>query len=226
MKLLFILTLFFKSNAFINKSSLKLYNITKFKKSDKVDDYLELIRYKNILPTFLLNFSGAFISNPSFDIFHFIISSIDTILILASSMIINDLFDINIDKINNPTRPLITGKITINEAKIITIILLSIVEILTINYLPIESQMIIQYAIINIIIYTPIIKKITFIKNISCASLIAFVLYFSSLTINNLLITTTSFIFFGSLSNELLLDITDYEGDKKKQYKYNTSSIW
>ena len=63
-----------------------------------------------------------------------------------------------------------------------------------------------------------------FIKNISCASLVAFGIYFAGLASNNsniiltqnisLLYVATRLIFFGSLYNELLLDMYDSEGDK------------
>ena len=64
--------------------------------------------------------------------------------------------------------------------------------------------------------YTPILKRITLIKNISCASLVSFSLFFSALASSQstmllsnknfgLLSITMGYIFFGSLSNELLL---------------------
>jgi len=81
-------------------------------------------------------------------------------------------------------------------------------------------NLIIQLSILNIIIYTPILKKITFIKNISCASLISFAPIFSGLTtnINNnycLLYTLCGMIFLGSFYNEILLDIRDKDDDEK-----------
>jgi 4-hydroxybenzoate polyprenyltransferase len=209
----------------IIKPNLKLYH----KPNEKLQDYLSLIRYNNILPTALLNISGGLIINPSIKIFSsipFIITIINTFLITSSSMIINDLYDFEIDKINNPTRPLVTGKININEAKYLTIGLLSLTEILTFIFLNKKLNLIIQLAIINIIIYTPILKKITLIKNISCALLISFAPIFSGLALNTnnslfKMITVTSLIFLGSLYCEILLDIRDREGDKK----YNIKTI-
>lgn len=203
----------------IIKPNLKLYSSP----NNKLNGYLELIRYEYIFPTTLLNLSGGWIMNPSIDLLFnkpFIISVMNTLLIMSSSMILNDIYDIEIDKINNPGRPLVTGKISVNEAKILVFCLLGLTEILSNSFLDTNLNLIIQLSIINIIIYTPILKKITFVKNISCASLVAFSPIFSGLAanINNnyeLLYILSGMIFLGSLFCEILLDICDKNGDEE-----------
>jgi 4-hydroxybenzoate polyprenyltransferase len=144
-------------------------------------------------------------------------------------MIVNDMYDVEIDRINNPTRPLVTGQVSINEAFGLFFLFICMAEILTIGFLPENFKYIIDLAIINITIYTPFLKRIPLIKNISCAALVAFTIYFSGLSSVNGLITThdnykfliiaMNLIFGGSLSNEILLDIRDYEGDKDNNIK-------
>jgi len=156
----------------------------------------------------------------------FIVSTISTLLIMSSSMIINDIYDIEVDKINNSNRPLITGEISIKEAIIYNFFLLGITEYLSLNYLKNNLQWIIHLVILLINIYTPILKKILFIKNIFCASLVSFSIFFTGLSVTNSeLIKNSNFpifsialnlIFFGSLSNEIVLDIRDYDGDKNQ----------
>jgi 4-hydroxybenzoate polyprenyltransferase len=201
--------------------------------NSKLAGIVSLLRPKSILPTLLLNFSGGWIMNPSLHNLlqcpSFIIATINTILILASSMIINDIYDVQIDRINNPTRPLVTGQVSIDEAFGLFILLISMAEILTIGFLPNNFKYIIDFAMINITIYTPFLKRIPLIKNISCAALVAFTIYFSGLSSVNGLITThenykfliiaMNLIFGGSLSNEILLDIRDYHGDKDNNIK-------
>lgn len=196
--------------------------------NSKLAGIISLLRPKSILPTLLLNFSGGWIMNPSLHNLlqcpSFIVATINTILILASSMIVNDMYDVEIDRINNPTRPLVTGQVSINEAFALFFLFICTAEILTIGFLPENFKYIIDLAIINITIYTPFLKRIPLIKNISCAALVAFTIYFSGLSSVNGLITThenykfliiaMNLIFGGSLSNEILLDIRDYEGDK------------
>lgn len=241
LKILFLLFLnislsfkFQNNNKILNNNKVTnnklLYNNDKhnnyFIKKNKINNFLELIRYKNIIPSFFLSFSGGFIINSSinelFENTNFIISSIITILIMSTSMIINDLYDIDIDKINNKNRPLVTGEITKSEAIISVILLSSLIEYFN-SYLSHNLQIIVNVSLFLIYIYTPIIKKIFLIKNIFCALLISFSIFFSGLStseslINNknydLFLIEISLIFFGSLYNEILLDITDIKGDK------------
>lgn len=191
----------------------------------KINSILTLIRPQNILPTTVLCFSGGWITNPSFvnliKTKSFIVATLSTLLIMSCSMVLNDLFDIEVDKINNPTRPLITGEITKKEAILLSLGLLSITEILSFVYFPRFLQHIIHAAIVNIVAYTPIFKKIPIIKNISCASLISFSVIFTGLAANmnimgkiDYLMTFVRLLFFGSLYNEIILDIRDYDGDK------------
>lgn len=194
----------------------------------KMKSYLRLIRYKNILPTVGLSLTGGFLVNPHF--YNIITSKkliISTLIIvgaMSSSMIMNDLFDMKIDRINNPTRPLITGEVSEKEAHILNLIILVGVELLNMLYLPPNFQNMIHFVLFSLFIYTPKIKKITFLKNIYCASIVSFASYFSAMVYSSSLNSATiqnirlfklfsQTIFFGSLFNEILLDIRDREGD-------------
>jgi len=194
----------------------------------KCNSFFKIIRAQSILPTFLLCFSGGWMINPSINLLYsksFIVSTINTILIMSSSMVLNDIYDLEIDKLNSPNRPLVNGEIKISEAILIAVLLLGSVEYLTLKYLSDTSQLIIQLIIIKINLYTPIIKRIVVVKNISCASLVAFSLFFAGLSITNtimisnknfnLLLIAMSIVFFGSWSNEIILDMRDIIGDKK-----------
>jgi len=145
---------------------------------------------------------------------------------MSSSMIINDIFDLEIDKINNPKRPLVTGEITKTDAFFFNCFLISLTELLSFKYLASNSILFVNLALLNVTIYTPILKRILFIKNLSCAFLVSFSLFFSGLACinsniplnnksNSLLWIAARTIFFGSLFNELLLDMHDYKGDKE-----------
>jgi geranylgeranylglycerol-phosphate geranylgeranyltransferase len=139
-------------------------------------------------------------------------------------MVINDIYDVEIDRINSPHRPLVNGEVTMKEAYLLSLLLLGGTEYLTFRFLPFNLQMIIQLAILQVLLYTPILKRVFLIKNISCAALISFSIFFNALASagNSLLYTNKnfgllgialSFIFFGSWSNELILDMRDIEGD-------------
>jgi 4-hydroxybenzoate polyprenyltransferase len=197
---------------------------------------LRLVRVNNFAPTLLLCFTGGWIMDPSFSHFihstSFLASTLDTVFIMFASMAINDIYDVKIDKINNPTRPLITGELQVKDALFIVLLLLGATEYITLQYLPGNLQVIIQCIILQIILYTPVLKKIPIIKNISCATLVAFSIFFAGLStsasVDKIMTTNThfgllsiamSFVFFGSWANEILLDIRDAEGDKENNIK-------
>lgn len=197
----------------------------------KSNDFMKLIRPQSILPTSLLCFSGGFMMNPSIlgllQTPSFIISTVNTILIMSSSMVINDIFDIENDRINSPHRPLVTGVISVKEAVVFFIGLLSLTEFLNMRFLSPHLQNIVHLSIINILLYTPIYKKIPFIKNVFCAFMVAFSLFFSGLSATkglielnpgfNIFSVALSIIFFGSWYNEVLLDMGDIEGDRENR---------
>jgi 4-hydroxybenzoate polyprenyltransferase len=217
-----------KTKAIFYKNQTTIINIDIIKPPNKIQSLLKLIRSNNIIPTTLLCFSGGWIMNPSItNLLHsqpFIVSILDTILILSASMALNDIYDLEIDKINSPSRPLVNGEIKIYEAFLLSLLLIGTSEYLTFTYLPDNLKFIIQLVIIQMIVYTPILKRILIIKNVSCASLVSFSLFFSGLAASNeimslhknigLLSVAMSLIFFGSWCNELLLDMRDKEGDK------------
>jgi geranylgeranylglycerol-phosphate geranylgeranyltransferase len=221
---------------------LKINQITKIKKNnfilnsknnkitEKIKNISILTRSNNILSTFFLSFCGGWLVEPSFDkLIHstqFLSINLICIVVLLLSMIINDLADIELDKINNPNRPLVSGAITKKEAIGISIFFYILIEFLSFSFLSSNLQNITNIILFGLLLYTPIFKKITFIKNLFCAFIVSFTLYYSSFAIkpefftnNIILLTAIKYIFLGSLSIELLLDITDKDGDKKNNIK-------
>lgn len=193
----------------------------------KINGLVTLIRPINVLPTLFLTLFGGWIVHPSYTVFllpKFLVTMVDTVIIMSSSMIINDIYDVEIDKHNNPNRPLVKGIITIKEAVFASMLLLVLAEYLNLSLLSTNLQWVVHVSILNILLYTPVFKKITFVKNLSCASLVALSIFFGALSTDTLLgindgftILTISLnlVFLGCLYNELLLDMCDLEGDKE-----------
>jgi len=196
---------------------------------NKLKEFRRLIRPKSILPTVFLCGAGGFIMNPSlYNLIHsktFITSTVSTILILSSSMVINDVYDVKIDLINNPGRPIASGRVKIYEAILLYVLLIGSAESLSLRFLPTMQQLIINFIIFLTGIYTPFLKRVPLFKNIACAWIVSLTLFFSGTTSSQNLIVienknfgilsiAMSLVFYGSLSNEILLDIRDYDGDK------------
>ena len=192
----------------------------------KMKSIAKLIRVESTFPTLLLCFSGGWITNPSFYNLllskTFITSTINTIFVMYISMIINDIFDLEVDKYNNPSRPLVTGDINVKEAIGYASLLTVAIEYSAYMWLPVVQQNFLQLVLLNVLLYTHYFKKVMILKNVSCAYLVAFSIYFAGLgstngnIINNinLLKVASRLIFFDSFMNELLLDMKDRYGDK------------
>jgi geranylgeranylglycerol-phosphate geranylgeranyltransferase len=144
---------------------------------------------------------------------------------MSNSMIINDIFDSDVDKINKPNRIIPSGKIKSEFAILIASIIFVTTNVLSALFLKDIQTYIIFITNLSIVLYTPIFKKIPLLKNIFCATVITTSLYFSGLSTNNvdtnniLLIISMIYLFFGTISREILMDTFDVEGDKKNNIK-------
>lgn len=191
---------------------------------NKVIETIRLTRPQNIPATLALSVAGSHIMNP-LSPKSYILPCIESILVMSNSMVLNDIWDIEADRINTPERPLVKGIVKKREAIVFSLVLTGITEIINIVYLPRHIHWIIHSALLYIHLYTPILKRIPLIKNISCALLVSFSLIFSGLSSSisvpflenpnrGILYIVANSIFGGSLTNEILLDIRDEKGDR------------
>lgn len=202
---------------------------------DKWCAYNNLLRTQNCFPTFLLNFLGGWLMMPSHKLLlnnHFWIFSLITQLTMMNSMVVNDIFDLKVDLINSNNRPLVNKQITIKEAKCIYVTITIIIKFLSILFFYKNYFFLYIYGINMVLfLYTPYLKKILLVKNITCSSVVGSTILMTSksminnnLNINmnqimnqniNLINITSRFLFLSSLYIELLLDIKDIKGDKE-----------
>lgn len=192
---------------------------------NKMTEGIRLTRPQNIPATISLGLAGATIMNPSVSLRELIIPCIQSTLIMSNSMVMNDIYDIELDRVNSPERPLIKGTVTKKEAIGFSLLLTGITEVVNILYLETHLRWMIRGALVYIHLYTPILKRIPVIKNIACASLVAFSVVFSGLSASTyvpffknprrgVLYVVANVIFGGSWINEILLDMRDLVGDK------------
>ena len=134
---------------------------------------------------------------------------------LAAGNIINDIFDIEIDKINCPLRPLPSGKITIKEAYILisVLILLSLIISFLVSYI---AFIIVIVSHLILFLYSKFLKSIPLVGNISIAFLTGLVFIFGGVVVGNpsAAIVPAIFAFLINLVRELVKDIQDIEGDR------------
>ncbi len=183
----------------------------------KVFDFIRLTRPFNGLMVFLCVFAGAFSAGSNFHINReLILISIVSLIVTLSANIINDYFDLEIDMINRPQRPLPSNKISPVFALYISIFLFFLSFFIS-SFLNWKINIIVFLAVIISFFYTPIFKRIIFIKNFTVAINVAFAFLCGGLAVNSFVsaIPMALFAFFISIFREIMKDIYDFDGDKR-----------
>ncbi|MFC2143219.1 UbiA family prenyltransferase [Candidatus Aenigmatarchaeota archaeon] len=153
-----------------------------------------------------------------------ILALVVTFLITGAGNVINDYFDHKIDRINRPTRPIPSGRMTRKKAAGYYVIL-SIIGLIVSYFVSIPFLTIALFNIIILSIYSWKLKKIAFIGNISVAYLAASNFLAAGLILNGFYsIPFTILLFFGisligTIAREITKDVEDVEGDRKSGAK-------
>jgi len=200
----------------------------------KFKHFFQLIRFKNLLLLafvqllFWIHFNDNFTT--TINIIQFILLTTTTIFLAAAGNVINDFFDIEVDKINKPNKVLVGNVISkkktlhlyyfLNFFGIISGISLAIINDKT-NYGLI-------FIIISILLYfySKSFKKIALLGNLIVSIFIAFsillIQLFPSIHLisvesyvrnRNLIFIYATFAFFLNFIREIIKDIEDIDGD-------------
>lgn len=176
--------------------------------------YITILRPVNCTVTFISVLIGAWIGKGIVFPPALVLAGLIGFTVCAYGNIINDLHDIDIDRINNPDRPLASGKATKRGAVLLAIlfILLSILASISLGVSPF---ILVTGAAIVLYLYAYFIKK-TILANI-IISLIAGTgfLLGGMITRNNFCIYPYLFSFFIHMPREIIKDILDIEGDRQ-----------
>lgn len=179
--------------------------------------YIKIIRPLNCVITALVVIVGGVISSTDYSIDSLLVlASLVAALTAASGNVINDLFDIEIDKIVHPNRPLAKGELEIIEVRIFYVLLIITASAITfnLNYLLFVVTVL---AILILFFYSAYIKKIPLLGNVVVALLTALAFLFGGIAVNNIsgAVLPAIFAFLINLIRELVKDAEDIEGDKK-----------
>lgn len=166
-------------------------------------------------------------------IFNIIFGVLIYFFISGSSMIINDYYDVEIDKINRPERTIPRGSISLKQAKILWVVTILIASMLSIihSLLFIGYQLFIGYLVSIIVVFMAFIgwfyaawgKKSGFFGNIIVGISFSIGLIYGAM-LNNAGIPPYIYYFFLTsffllLSREVIKGCEDIEGDKKEGVK-------
>ena len=182
----------------------------------KISALFEMTRIsKNILPT---TFVIAASAQPPINYGGFTAATAMVHLLASTSMVVNDIWDLDADRINHPTRPLSRGVVTRREAAAFAALLSATYIYLGVKFIPLTASPIWMLSFLIIHTYTPVLKRICLIKNLSCAAVISATVPFIALSsggcVKPFLWVFAHVVFVGAMYKELLMDIMDGRGDK------------
>lgn len=205
--------------------------------------YLRLIRFPNLIivafTQYLLEFlilipafSAAGLS-PALDIPRFLLLVCSTMLIAAGGYVINDIEDVEIDRINKPEKQIVGRLISVKSAWVYYFILfflgfvISLYLAIHINNLPLLS--IYPAAWLLLYLYSKYFKKMPLIGNVTVAvfcALVAGIVLFAErhafmelvnmgvhFKVTAVFIFYLFFAFISTLYREIIKDLEDHQGD-------------
>ncbi len=134
-------------------------------------------------------------------------------LVCAFGNVVNDLYDIEIDRINNPSRPLPSGRVTDRGAKIFGLVL-SVIAILFAFSLGLFPVLVVVFALVLLFAYAVNVKR-TIFGNFVVAFITGLSFVLGGLVNRNVYcIIPFIFSFFIHLPREIIKDVIDLKGDK------------
>lgn len=231
MKVQFIILLIYLTsycNAFTNnlvklkmKKNTALYNLSPIS-NNKLNYYYKLTRPNSLIYEFALPITGSYLSTKKLSILlnhNVILVGILSVIIASNCMIINDYYDyisgtdkLKKDKILN--NKLLLPDEVFHTSTYITLFSYYLISLITNNL----ARHILSNSIILGYLYTPIFKKITFIKNIIVSFIISQSIIVGCLVADGnfkLIIPCLIYLFNLIMWQEIILDINDIDGDKK-----------
>lgn len=198
-----------------------------------IRDYLDLIRVKNcLIASFGTVIAGLIASNFNIHLLdRVLLAALVVFLICGFGNVINDIYDIDIDRINKPHRPLPSGRISLKSAKIL-------VWIMAISGLLISlfNWICFIIALVNTLIlylYAKRFKRDKRIGNLLVAYLTGSVFLFGGASVGNIFITFILFLcaMLTTWAREIVKDFEDIEGDRSRgvlslPIKYGKRSLY
>jgi len=179
--------------------------------------YIEIIRPLNCIMAALAVYIAAVVAGAGFYPSDLVIYGMFAVFsICGAGMIINDYFDIEIDSVNRPDRPLPSGRIKNNLALAYSCILF-IIGISLAYMINIYCFSMAILASLLLLLYPAVLKKIILLGHIAVSLLVALTFVFGGFIVMNYMpvIWLVLLAFMSNTGREIYKSIEDVLGDKK-----------
>lgn len=183
-------------------------------KKNKFSGAIQISRPVNVLISFLSIFIAAFITGTIRPIINVLLACFSGGIIMAAANTINDYYDIEIDKINKPKRPLAQGFITPSFA-----FRLAYIEFgagILLSALINKAALLVALSVSTVLmLYSYRLKRMSLIGNIAVSFSTAMAFIYGGISVNrvNLTLVPAILAFFFHFGREIIKDIQDMTGD-------------
>lgn len=178
--------------------------------------YFELLRPINLLIGGFAVVVGFLLLKTGFDLKLLSLGILSVVLVMGGGNGLNDYYDIEIDRINQPKRPIPSGKITPGGALTFSIILL-LAGVIISAFISLKPFLFTLLVIIALFIYNRYLKKSFLIGNILVSLLGGAVFIYIALVFDSPLkmaLYPFLFAFLFHLGREVIKDTLDIKGDR------------
>lgn len=177
--------------------------------------FLQLVRPVNVaivLGTIVV--AGILAKPDGWNMLWVLVAGISGALIAAGGNAINDYFDVQVDKINRPDRPLPRGTVTLDAARIIWMYTSGAGLALS-AFLGVWNLLIAAVWVGGLYVYSRRLKGTVLVGNVSVAFMTGLAFPFGAVVAGrpDLGLYPGLFAFLGNLAREILKDVEDVKGD-------------
>ncbi|BAB59888.1 4-hyroxybenzoate octaprenyltransferase [Thermoplasma volcanium GSS1] len=145
------------------------------------------------------------------------LAAFSVFLVTSGGNIINDIVDIDVDRVNHPNRPLVTGEIRVSSAKFIASAMFAVAIVLSLLISFIATGIVVL-AIMLLIFYELYFKKTGLPGNTVISLLIGLIFVFGGISVSSYgkMIFLFVLAFTSNMSREIIKDVEDVNGDKDR----------
>ncbi|MCL9813970.1 geranylgeranylglycerol-phosphate geranylgeranyltransferase [Natranaeroarchaeum aerophilus] len=184
----------------------------------RVRGYVELTRPMNSVAAGVLTFIGAFVAGASTEYAPLVAAAVAaTSLATGAGNAINDYFDREIDRINQPDRPIPRGAVSERGALWFSIVLFALATVLALTLPPLAIG-IAAFNLIALIAYTEFFKGLPGLGNALVAYLGGSTFLFGGAAVGDVRAAGVLFVLaaLSTLTREIIKDVEDIDGDREE----------
>ncbi|MFQ6116126.1 MAG: geranylgeranylglycerol-phosphate geranylgeranyltransferase, partial [bacterium] len=183
--------------------------------NSKLTGYFQLTRPINLSLGAISIFIGAFITGTIQPFTKVLLACISGSLVMAGGNVINDYFDVDIDRLNKPWRPLSSNTVKVQDAVIFSIILFVLGIFLSI-FIHSAAFVVVVLTSLGLILYSAKLKRTVLLGNLAVSLFSAMAFVYGALSVGRWResLIPASFAFLFHLGREIIKDVEDRKADE------------